>query len=222
MFSSAPPADAKLTSQPVQKRKKPAPLELDVTCTSSDCERDLHCFKATARMKKEETVGRCRSCGADLVDWERVHQRKPGDVEHTVAALRREMIRHHFWHREIGQKALNHVLRKGRRGLHAAIRQRVKVSVGPSTDENAFDGRQTPMGPDANVIHLAQHAMAACCRNCIDYWHGIHKNRPLSDEEVEYLASLIDRYVEERLPDLSEEGVKVPPIRRERSVPEES
>jgi len=25
----------------------------------------------------------------------------------------------------------------------------------------------------AEIVHYAQHATAACCRKCIEYWHGI-------------------------------------------------
>ena len=43
---------------------------LDVKCTSADCETDLHCFKQLKKMT-EERRGKCRYCGADLVDWDR-------------------------------------------------------------------------------------------------------------------------------------------------------
>ena len=51
------------------KFKKPAPL--DVKCTSADCENELHCFKQLRKMSDEER-GKCRYCGADLVDWDRL------------------------------------------------------------------------------------------------------------------------------------------------------
>lgn len=75
---------------------KPAPLK--ISCTDSDCERDLHCFKFHSRKMVAADRGKCRSCGADLIDWKRIHQRDKADVEHTFASLKRELIRHHAWH----------------------------------------------------------------------------------------------------------------------------
>ena len=47
---------------------KPPPL--DIKCTSTDCENDLHCFKQLKRMEADQR-GKCRACGADLIDWSR-------------------------------------------------------------------------------------------------------------------------------------------------------
>lgn len=88
-----------------------APLQ--VTCTSASCADDLHCFKFHSRKMKPADRGHCRYCGADLVDWERVHARNTADVTHTLEALRREFIRHHFWHKPIDEKAELHARRKG-------------------------------------------------------------------------------------------------------------
>ena len=45
---------------------------LDIKCTSADCENELHCFKQLKKMTEEQR-GKCRYCGADLVDWDRLH-----------------------------------------------------------------------------------------------------------------------------------------------------
>src|SRR5947199_5312284 len=76
----------------MEQFQRPEPL--DIKCTSSDCQNGLHCFKATRRMAPAER-GRCRSCGADLVDWSRVHRRDKADAAYTFAALQFELIRHH-------------------------------------------------------------------------------------------------------------------------------
>src|SRR5262245_35021556 len=93
---------------------------LKITCTSSDCKNDLHCFKSTQKMRKENKEGQCRTCGTELIDWERLHQRSFEDIENTFESLKTEMIRHHFWHVEIDQKAINHAKRKGKKGLEIA------------------------------------------------------------------------------------------------------
>jgi hypothetical protein len=182
---------------------------LPIRCTSSDCEAGLHCFRATRKLRKENREGACRSCGVELVDWSRLHHRRLNDVDFTFAQLRLELIRHYFWHLNFDQKAVHHALRKGRRNLHAAARSRLQNSVARAG--SPWDGRQTPWR--GNVIHYAQHAVAACCRTCIQYWHAIPKDRDLTDAELEYLLGLVVRYLDERLPGLPEEPQKVPQIR---------
>ena len=75
--------------------QKPPPL--DIKCTSTDCDNDLHCFKQLRKMTPDQR-GKCRACGADLVDWKRLHRRDKSDAAHTFAALQHELIRHHFFH----------------------------------------------------------------------------------------------------------------------------
>jgi hypothetical protein len=187
----------------------PLPKPLNIHCTSSDCEKGLHCFRKTRRLAQENKVGRCRSCGADLVDWRRVHRQDLTDIDYTFQSLRFELIRHYFWHIEIDERAVAHARRKGRAGMRLAIDRRIRTSIGPA--DPAFDGRQTPAS--GNAVYYAQHAVAACCRKCLEEWHGIALGRPLTDGEIEYLGELAMRYVDERLPSLTETGERVPPLR---------
>lgn len=182
------------------------PPPLKISCTESKCEDNLHCFKATQQLRDENREGACRSCGIELVDWERVHSRQPEDIDHTFDELRHEFIRHHFWHVEIDQRAIDHARRKGRRELYSAAYRRLQTSVGRAP--NAFDGRQTPFV--GNAIFYAQHATASCCRKCIEYWHGLAPEGELNPAEIEYLYQLVIRYLDERLPDLPDEPQYVP------------
>jgi hypothetical protein len=187
---------------------RPALEPLKITCTSSDCSNNLHCFKTTRKMLANNQRGACRSCGAQLVNWERVQIMDPEDAEHTFQSLRMELIRHHFWHIDIDQKAVNHARRKGRIALRSATDARIRKSVGSANP--SFDGRQTPRA--GNVIFYAQHATASCCRKCIEEWHGIPIGRALTEQEVQYLSQLATLYIEERLL-LKDEGEHVPAIR---------
>src|SRR5258708_1847167 len=125
---------------------------LKVSCTSVDCERDLHCFLKKRGMPVER-IGSCRACGADLIDWKRVHKRDAQDQPFTFAALKNEMIRHHMWHVDFDSEALRKADKRGRDDLYLRIRSRLKASIGKP--RGAFDGRQTPM--EGNVIYYAQH-----------------------------------------------------------------
>lgn len=51
------------------------------------------------------------------------------------------------------------------------------------------DGKQTPMRN--HPVFIAQHATATCCRGCLEKWHHIPKGKELTDNEVNYIVSLI-------------------------------
>ena len=181
------------------------PEALEIKCTDTDCDNDLHCFKQLKKMTDEQR-GKCRACGVDLVDWPRVHQRDISDADHTFEALQHEKIRHHFFHLDVDEDALRHAQRKGRKLLKEAAFHRLEKYVAPANP--ARDGRQTPLSGSA--IYYAQHATATCCRTCLQYWHGIPKNRALSFDELAYCAALVDAYLDEKLPELGNEPIKVP------------
>ncbi|QFT83143.1 hypothetical protein FIU89_21160 (plasmid) [Roseovarius sp. THAF27] len=181
---------------------------LKISCTDSDCDNGLHCFKTTRQMGRKER-GSCRSCGAKLIDWPRLHKRSIEDAEFTFEALRNEKIRHHFFHVEIDQRAKNYAKRKGWLKLREAVESRIRKYVAKAG--NPRDGRQTPF--EDNPIFYAQHATATCCRTCLNYWHDISKGHDLTDEEVDYCADLIEMYLRERLDDVEDGPQRVPPIR---------
>jgi hypothetical protein len=196
---------------------------LKLSCKSTDCNNNLHCFrqKKTGKIKAAHPFGKCRECGAELVDWERVHKRDFNDVKHTFESLNYEKIRHEFWHKEIDQSAVNHALRKGRIDLRKAAIHRLRKYVGnvpkmlDGKKPRYGDGHQTPYS--GNSIYYAQHATASCCRDCIEYWHNIPQDRDLTEDEIAYLAELVMLYIEERLPQLTDQAQKVSPIRRQPS-----
>jgi hypothetical protein len=70
----------------VEQGAKETLKPLKIMCTSSDCGNGLHCFQQTRKMAVSHQQGRCRTCGAALVDWRRVHKRDPADASYTFAA----------------------------------------------------------------------------------------------------------------------------------------
>ena len=56
------------------------------------------------------------------------------------------------------------------------------------------DGKQTPMR--GYPVFVAQHATATCCRGCLEKWHRIPQNRPLTLEERELVLDIIRRWIE--------------------------
>lgn len=177
---------------------------LKITCTSSDCGQQLHCFRKTRKMKPEE-IGQCRSCGARLIDWDRVQKHNIFDAHFTFESLKIESIRHHFFHTPIDDAAQIHSRRKGRVALREAAFRRLRSSIGKALP--ARDGQQTPF--EGNILFYAQHALACCCRTCLQYWHGIPKGTELSEDDIGYLVDLIMLFVAERLPTLPDEGENI-------------
>ena len=84
----------------------------------------------------------------------------------------------------LAEKTLPVVLEHGRKFL--------RERLAPAEPKN--DGRQTPMR--GHPIFVAQHATAVCCRGCLEKWYGISKGRPLTEEEVEYLIAVLERWLQ--------------------------
>lgn len=207
--------DDMVTPQSLKDKLKS--LKGTISCTKSDCKNDLHCFRQTSKMKTTNESGRCRDCGAELSDWQKLHQMDISNAEESFALLKKEYIRHYFWHTEIDQWAVNHALNKGRIELRKSVINRLQKSVGTvhetsSGEKRPYkDGTQTPFA--GNSIYYAQHATASCCRTCLDYCHGIPQGRDLTDEEISYLTDLIMLYLNERIPQLADHPQKQPRIR---------
>lgn len=194
-------------------RTRPKHEPLKLSCDRADCEQGLHCFRESKKRAKQggHEGGSCQQCGEQLIDWERVQKRDGKDIKHTLDSLRKEWIRHHYWHRDIDQRAKNSALRKGKAGLRISVPKRIRSAVGT---KHSHDGRQTPW--EGNIHYYAQHATACCCRRCMKYWHGIPEEQTLTEEQVEYLSNLCLLYINERIPDLPENGQHVRGIPREK------
>mgnify|MGYP001587429315 CR=1 FL=1 len=185
-----------------KKSKKYDPAE-------SRCAQGRHSFFRATQFN-QAGYPRCRWCEADCVDWQLLHRRNNANLDSVIAELRKEYWRDSWFRRMIDQKARNHALRKGKILLREHAEKRLKSSVGPATPYR--DGFQTPY--KGNIVFYAQHAVAACCRNCIEVWHGIQKGKELADRDIVYLTDLVMKYVDTAMPELKEEGMRVPPIRQ--------
>lgn len=62
---------------------------------------------------------------------------------------------------------------------------------------NINDGKQTPM--KGHPVFIAQHATATCCRGCLEKWHHIPKDRPITNEEVEYIVNVIMAWINQNI-----------------------
>jgi len=169
-----------------------------VTCSSHDSAKNLHSFLKQRPRTESYRSEMCVACGAELIDWRRLDHHDLSDAAYTIEALGHELIRHHYWHAEFDQKALDDAFKRGTLGLALAAEKRLRKYVGPRRADIFRDGTQTPRG--GKVVFYAQHATATCCRRCIEAWHGIDRNQPLGDVELEYMTKLVMAYIAMRLP----------------------
>lgn len=94
---------------------------------------------------------------------------------------------------------------RGWEEIAAQARKRVVERLAPARP--LHDGRQTPMR--GHVVFPAQHATATCCRGCLAKWHRIPAGRALTDDEIEYVVSVLLRWLHDHAGDLS--GLPVQP-----------
>ena len=58
------------------------------------------------------------------------------------------------------------------------------------------DGRQTPMR--GHPVFVAQHATGTCCRGCLAKWHRISEGQLLTPEQVDYILTVLARWLEKQ------------------------
>ncbi len=177
--------------------------------SQSCCAEGLHTFFLTT-LFNQEGHPRCRWCGADCVNWQFLYRRDRSVLDSVITELRKEYWRDSWFRRPIDLRAKNHALRKGKKLLREYAKKRIRSSIGPAQPYR--EGFQAPY--TGNIVFYAQHAVAACCRSCVEVWHGIPKGKELTDQEIAYLTELVMEYVDVVMPELKETGVHVPPIRK--------
>lgn len=67
----------------------------------------------------------------------------------------------------------------------------IRKKLAPAYPEN--DGAQTPM--KNHPVFIAQHATGTCCRGCLEKWHKISKGVELTDNQVNYVVTLIMEWI---------------------------
>jgi hypothetical protein len=187
------------------------PEPLKISCVDSKCDADLHCFRPTRGMTEDER-GRCRNCGADQVDWETLHRRDLAHMDALFAELPKELIRHHYWHMPIPERIAGKAQRVRPEVVAERTRAAIHSRVGPPSSELFRDGTQTPNehGSDAQIYYLGMHAVAACCRKCMEYWHGIPREQRLAPVQEQYFAALVWAYVCQRMGWPEHDGLVAP------------
>lgn len=110
------------------------------------------------------------------------------DLDDLFSALAMSPFRNRF---RLGPKERAYLAEKTPAVILEHGRQFVRERLAPAEPKN--DGRQTPMR--GHPIFIGQHATATCCRGCLEKWHRIPRGRELSEEQIEYVVVVLERWL---------------------------
>ena len=113
-------------------------------------------------------------------------------IEKKLDCLSKSKFRNSF---KLSVKDRNYVFNKGMDKVieHAYV----FVNERLASDIISNDGKQTPM--KGHPVFVAQHATATCCRGCLFKWHNISKDRKLTDNEINYIVSVIVVWIDREI-----------------------
>ncbi len=109
-------------------------------------------------------------------------------IEYVLERLSKSKFRSSF---KLSKKDLEYINKKGIEVIEEHAHDFINKRIAPAVILN--DGKQTPMR--GHPVFIAQHATATCCRGCIEKWHGIKKQKELSEDEKNYLVSVIMKWI---------------------------
>lgn len=115
------------------------------------------------------------------------------DLDDLFAALARSKFRSRF---RLGPKERAYLEAKSLGMILEHAREFLQQRLAPAEPVN--DGRQTPMR--GHPAFVAQHATATCCRGCLAKWHRIPPGVELTDTQLDYVVSVLARWIERQTP----------------------
>ena len=110
------------------------------------------------------------------------------DIDGLFVALGRSRFRSRF---RLGGKEADYLKERGLATIVDHARDFVVKRLAEAEPLN--DGKQTPM--KNHPVFIAQHATATCCRKCLAKWHYIPKGRALSQGEIDYIVTILKRWL---------------------------
>ena len=110
------------------------------------------------------------------------------DMDELFAALGRSAFRNRF---RLSSKEATYLRQKGVETIREHARDFISTRLADANPAN--DGRQTPT--KNHPVFIAQHATATCCRKCLEKWHRIPRNKPLTSDQIDYVVSLIEHWL---------------------------
>lgn len=111
------------------------------------------------------------------------------NIDKILGSLSKSKFRSSFY---LKNNDIEYIDKKGINKIKEHAYDFINKRLAPKYIQN--DGKQTPMR--GHPVFIAQHATATCCRECLYKWHHIEKNKDLSKEEIDYIVSVIMKWIE--------------------------
>lgn len=105
-------------------------------------------------------------------------------MEQLFSRLAKSKFRSKF---RLGDTERRYMENKGLDVIEKHASDFIKDRLCPAQPKN--DGKQTPMRN--HPVFIAQHATATCCRKCLAKWHGIKMGQALTEQQADYVVSVI-------------------------------
>lgn len=113
------------------------------------------------------------------------------NIETIIDKLSKSKFRSSF---KLKEKDIDYINKKGMEEIEKHAYKFITERLAGDIILN--DGKQTPM--KRHPVFIAEHATATCCRNCLFKWHHIPKNRKLTEEEIQYIVSVIMTWIKKQ------------------------
>ena len=109
-------------------------------------------------------------------------------IQNKLDSLSKSKFRSSF---HLKQKEIEYINKKGLEEIKKQAYEIINKRIKPEIIKN--DGKQTPM--KNHPVFIGQHATATCCRDCIEKWHHIKKNKELTEHEIDFITTLIIEWI---------------------------
>jgi len=110
------------------------------------------------------------------------------DLSYALSRLQKSKFRMRF---KLNEDDLSYIERVGLEKIKQHAFDFIQKRLAPQNPPN--DGKQTPF--KGHPVFKAQHATATCCRSCLKKWHAISDDKPLAQEEIEFVVSLLMEWI---------------------------
>ena len=117
-----------------------------------------------------------------------MNDKKDKIIDDKLKELSKSSFRSSF---HLRKYMIEYIDEKGMRVILDHAYDFINTRLKPKNIKN--DGKQTPM--KGHPVFIAQHACACCCRGCLEKWHHIPKERELTNNEVNYIVSLLLEWI---------------------------
>lgn len=113
---------------------------------------------------------------------------KESIIQNKLLSLSKSKFRSSF---HLRKYMIEYIDEKGMETIKNHAYDFVREKLAPSNPKN--DGKQTPM--KGHPVFVAQHATGTCCRGCLEKWHSIPKGRDLTNNEINYIVTIIISWI---------------------------